>query len=125
MVQLRRMPQLPSVSMPPPPPPGTPLQTGLTSSDFIRASSQGVRDGPDGGPPPVFLPDLLMPSIFSFAKKINITIMYFFFITSGFLRTVLNCLKLYILQYYYRLIYKLFKHYNNKKNQLALHHSKI
>lgn len=65
MVQLRKMPQLPSVSILP----GKPLETGLPSSDFIRASSLGVRDGPDGGPPPVFLSDLLIPSIFSFAKK--------------------------------------------------------
>lgn len=68
MVQLRRMPRLPSVSMSP----GKPLETGLPSSDFIRASSLGVRDGPGGGPPPVFLTDLLIASIFSFAKKIKI-----------------------------------------------------
>lgn len=86
MVQLRKMPQLQSVSIPP----GKPLETGLPSSDFIRASSLGVRDGPDGGPPPVFLSDLLIPSIFSFALCFRLK--NFFLISSGSLRTVLNCL---------------------------------
>lgn len=65
MVQLRRKPQLPSVSMPP----GKPLEIGLPYTECIRASSFGVRNNLHGGPPPVFLTELLMASIFSFAKK--------------------------------------------------------
>lgn len=55
---------LPSVSIPS----GIPEETGLPSRDFAIASSPGVRVG-GAGPPPVFLIDRLIESIFSFAIK--------------------------------------------------------
>lgn len=57
-------------------PPYTPPKICLLSSDFIRAFSLGVRDGPAGVPVIVFITERLIASIFILAEIINIALLH-------------------------------------------------